>query len=175
MDQNEIEQLQAWQTVVRAEKKEREASRPRTYSGKENAAWEASLPFTAATWSGTYDPDIVSRFDCYAIPSDAARRYESAYNSTGGGLIGGTIMLLAYKPGQELYGTRYHYSVDCGPNSEYSYSGCLPDDCNGLTIEEAGERVLLEVVKHSTGGNHWTKPPFSIQIDARGAIAAVQG
>jgi hypothetical protein len=80
-------------------------------------------------WTGTTDPKVLAQFTAYA------RKFRR-----------GTLWLRVYKEPYFL-GCQYHFTNSQGPNSENSYSGLLPPEFNGLSIEQAQTEVTRRVTE----------------------------
>jgi len=81
--------------------------------------------WTEAKWKGTDDPTILAQFTAYKC---------------------GSLWLLVYIEPFFL-NCRYHYTSSRGANSENSFSGVLPPESNGLSLQEAQKAVESKVRK----------------------------
>ena len=84
-------------------------------------------PWEPAVWPFDSRPEVVNQFDCYNCRFRGGTLYLRVSKAVGEGQI------------------RYKYTSSYGASSDRSFSGCLPPECNSLSLTEAQDAVVSEV------------------------------
>ena len=90
-------------------------------------------------WTGTNDPEILKTFDCYKIKIPYGWLYLRVYHNVYSGPRSTELVDLRNR-------TKYVFTSSCGPNSDNSWTGCLAQEHNELSLEEAQTRCYNETL-----------------------------